>query len=194
MNIEELKNSAIAGGSIEALAAAIEVGGRLCLSGAAVGSGLEQGLVQAIERSILVNLERVGATTTAGLLEPGGSIGALATAVGVGRRLCLSGVTVGSSLGQALGAALERLGRVKLELVAAIHRIKRTRDRDFPPVQGDISECMVCFEERPLVILAPCVHKHLCEQCSQRLVSSVKSECPLCKASVPTYVEEAFEH
>ena len=59
----------------------------------------------------------------------------------------------------------------RLNLPAYVPRENRKRRRP------DLAECAVCFENAPLVVLAPCGHKRICGDCAARC----RGTCPMCR-------------
>lgn len=50
----------------------------------------------------------------------------------------------------------------------------------------DSNECVVCMEEKPLVVFEPCMHHNCCESCSGHV-----SNCPYCRADITGVYLEA---
>ena len=46
-----------------------------------------------------------------------------------------------------------------------------------------VDECVVCYCEKPNVILLPCGHQCTCLECFE-LISKDKNKCPLCRKSI----------
>ncbi|XP_005105105.1 RNA-binding E3 ubiquitin-protein ligase MEX3C [Aplysia californica] len=63
-------------------------------------------------------------------------------------------------------------------------RTVRRRKRNGTSVE---EECVVCFEERVLVEIYPCRHRHVCEKCILKIVGTTKRSCPLCRKRIQGY-------
>jgi hypothetical protein len=53
-----------------------------------------------------------------------------------------------------------------------------------PPPEGsggDGAECVVCWEQRPAVVLVPCGHLVLCRPCADDLMAGAHPLCPVCR-------------
>lgn len=55
-----------------------------------------------------------------------------------------------------------------------------------PQNDNSPQECVICLEERPLVILMPCGHKVICEQCTEILLQN-DYRCPMDRTTIQQY-------
>jgi hypothetical protein len=49
------------------------------------------------------------------------------------------------------------------------------------------SDCVVCMDARPCVVLFPCKHSVLCQDCWQLLQRRPAAECPMCRSTVERF-------
>lgn len=55
-------------------------------------------------------------------------------------------------------------------------------------------ECIICFDEaKRKIILAPCGHKIMCEECYVKLPLNPSKKCPLCKKNAVTFIKAIYE-
>ena len=54
-------------------------------------------------------------------------------------------------------------------------------------------ECKICCEKKNLVVLAPCGHRHFCNECVLELKKLNKYECPLCKTNIESIVNTIYQ-
>lgn len=47
------------------------------------------------------------------------------------------------------------------------------------------TECCVCLDKAPTVVLNPCGHKVVCENCYQK----IKDSCPVCRTKIVRQIE-----
>lgn len=59
---------------------------------------------------------------------------------------------------------------------------------------GDTEQCAVCLEHKRCVLMVPCGHIPLCQQCTVELLgrpaaaASHQNQCPVCRAAVTSVV------
>ncbi|KAI8429600.1 hypothetical protein MSG28_000198 [Choristoneura fumiferana] len=83
----------------------------------------------------------------------------------------------GVQVAEAAAAARAREDALKTQLAAGRReRRKRARDTDLPEVQL----CVVCAENPKEIILLPCGHVCLCEDCSD----NIQEACPICRERI----------
>lgn len=63
---------------------------------------------------------------------------------------------------------------------------KRKRDDENDEEDADEVTCIICLDEYPTVMLAPCQHQCLCEICAREVLerSDVKKQCPVCRTEI----------
>uniref|UniRef100_A0A7S0EXH8 RING-type domain-containing protein n=1 Tax=Hanusia phi TaxID=3032 RepID=A0A7S0EXH8_9CRYP len=63
------------------------------------------------------------------------------------------------------------------------------------PARGGERECNICLEPRHVfMILAPCGHKGICEQCANKIRGGT-GKCPTCRCEIERMlVEDSYEH
>ena len=65
-----------------------------------------------------------------------------------------------------------------------IEDVKETVDKVF-----EASECCICLDTQPVMVIVPCGHRCMCQECSQKLINSNK--CPLCRTQFSNIVHES---
>jgi hypothetical protein len=79
-------------------------------------------------------------------------------------------------------ARVEALLEAERRLAAHADPHAEARRPQEQPLQADVSECCVCFEEfrrADLLALVPCGHRCVCENCSRHL-----TVCPMCRVPI----------
>lgn len=73
----------------------------------------------------------------------------------------------------------------------SFNRSKSTLD-DVPREEA----CVVCWERRREVILAPCGHKVMCKRDTRRVMEGPEEKrfCPMCKEKIDSFVTTVYEH
>ena len=64
-----------------------------------------------------------------------------------------------------------------------IEEKKETVDKVF-----DVAECCICLDAHPQMVIVPCGHLCLCQECSQKLTNK---KCPLCRTQFSNIVHES---
>jgi len=47
----------------------------------------------------------------------------------------------------------------------------------------DSNICSICLDEKELIILEPCLHQCICNECLNKLIS-YSSKCPICRCKI----------
>jgi len=47
----------------------------------------------------------------------------------------------------------------------------------------DKNICLICLDEKKLIILKPCLHQCICNECSNKL-ASYSNTCPICRCEI----------
>lgn len=100
------------------------------------------------------------------------------------RVLCIVFSTIGVFIGGLIvrrylrerRARIDKLSRSRELEVGRKERRRRVRDEDLPEIQL----CIVCKDHPREIILLPCGHVCLCEDCSE----GIKDNCPVCRALI----------
>mmetsp|Transcript_1411 Transcript_1411/g.1871 ORF Transcript_1411/g.1871 Transcript_1411/m.1871 type:complete len:297 (+) Transcript_1411:74-964(+) len=86
------------------------------------------------------------------------------------------------------GLSASELKRMIKEQKDYLTKLKKKLE-EVEELQDDLSKCIVCLTNNKEMIMVPCGHKVLCQQCSKQ---SQWKECPVCKTNVTT-VLKVFE-
>ena len=55
------------------------------------------------------------------------------------------------------------------------------------------ARCVLCYNDPPTVILAPCHHKCYCDECYKKNKNKIKKKCPICKKNVIDFVDKIYD-
>ena len=84
---------------------------------------------------------------------------------------------------------VERSNRKFFYRISASHihdykeEIRETVDKIYTAL-----ECCVCLDAEPKMVIVPCGHRSLCQECSQKLTNK---KCPLCRTQFSNIVHES---
>lgn len=87
----------------------------------------------------------------------------------------------------------DQKGQKGKKLPAAITSVKPAKKSGVEPTEG--SECVVCLTEEKCMVVVPCGHKCMCEECSKQLQKGSKliwnfgDSCPVCRGKIQSFIK-----
>lgn len=86
-------------------------------------------------------------------------------------------------------SSVEEIDQLSRELQGALHRLSARKETLLEKELDKLKEqqkCVICCERVKSVLLLPCRHLCLCQQCSQR---SAMAQCPLCRVDISSRID-----
>lgn len=70
--------------------------------------------------------------------------------------------------------------------------VQRLEEKDDEATDNNDDACVICLENKKICIIDDCHHLALCAKCSNRILTSGKKECPVCKKAIVKGIKRVF--